>query len=241
MRARIACSMAVVVLMTCAAALASGASAAPRTADEFRSELSTAVAASGVFESGTTVVVQVSDQGGDHWGTWVTNPDGSLRWHEVTPEGSYDLRCVRVDRCWERSDIDFIDRKWHRVPTGTVAYRLASTAWSVVLDDMWTYATQFDVASDAAGTQYFTALESYSDADPDTGEVVDVVLAHTITVRERQASYRFSVAVDDAAHITMFLVGFRSQLQPVVVRAPLPSKVGARVLQADPWVVEINN
>lgn len=104
------------------------ASATPSTADAFSSALTEAVASSGVFDRGTTVTVREAGTR-DGPGTsepfrraQTVNPDGSLTLRNTDLDGVNEVRCTRVDMCWQRVTDKNRDREWHPMPEGAIYY-----------------------------------------------------------------------------------------------------------------------
>lgn len=97
-----------------------------------------ALATSGAFAPGSTVVVVSRTEATSTSLMLTVNPDGSLRGERTSPDGMERIRCVRVDRCWEQSAMGYGNARWHRLPPGSVTY-LPSTQywWDVVMDMPW--------------------------------------------------------------------------------------------------------
>jgi len=235
MRARLAHSITVALLTAGTLAIAPAASAAPVTPADFTAQLSAAVAASGVFTPGTTLVLDATNGYTETTNAITTNPDGSLTWRTVGIGETTDVRCVRVDRCWERSATEFEDMKWHRLPSDSVTYELGSTAWASLVDYDWSLSTSLDVGTDAAGVGYFTSR--YEGVISGT----DAVVTDSFVVGPSQVSYTLAVTVAGLPPSTIQTITLRSVPGPVTVRPPNPRTVGA--LDEDPsrWIAPINN
>lgn len=222
-------AMVVGALLSCVSLV----TAAPTVADpvayaDFVAARGSAVAASGVFTPGTTMVVDlVIGTGGVL--RMATNPDGSLTWLEQGKDGVYRVRCVRVDRCWEQSDIDFHDTKWHRLPPDSVTYRQASAGWERVSDLGWPAAALFETGTALDGSPTFTARVTEE----------GVTMTEVVTVRPMQVNEVVTVATDGEEFLVRDFT-MAAQAQPVSVAPPARRFIGKPVPWLSTWTAEIN-
>lgn len=222
-------AMVVGALLSCVSLV----TAAPTVADpvayaDFVAARGSAVAASGVFTPGTTMVVDlVLGTGGVL--RMATNPDGSLTWLEQGEDGVYRVRCVRVDRCWEQSDIDFHDTKWHRLPPDSVTYRQASAGWERVSDLDWPAAALFETGTALDGSPTFTARVTEE----------GVTMTEVVTVRPMQVNEVVTVATDGEEFLVRDFT-MAAQAQPVSVAPPARRFIGKPVPWLSTWTAEIN-
>lgn len=213
-------------------ALAPIAAADAMTAEEFNTALAASVGASGLFATGTTLAVQAHDyESGDALAMTV-NPDGSVAWFETSPEtGAYNLRCVRVDRCWELSRRAYGNVRWHRLPAGAVTYRQASAFWAEWIGTEWPTDATFAEATAPDGSQTFTVTA------PSGSDVVTVgvsVSGPGLVFSIRSASG--ASPPEDIVSLTM-----RAGADRVVVPPPAPSTVGAPSTVRSRWQAVINS
>jgi len=207
------------------------ASAAPVTPAEFQAQVATAVAASGVFTRGTTVVSESRNLSSGASVLMMVNPDGSLTWSETTISGRFRVRCVRVDRCWEQSDVDFDDVRWHLLPSSSVTYRQASAFWSEWMDVPWPSGATFDVATTVTGATLFTAAFPSDDR----------VVAETILVSGPSVTDTVSVIGSDGSRAATSTMRLSSQSAPVAVSPPAKRFLGRPASDLTDWQAVINS
>jgi hypothetical protein len=222
-------AMVVGALLSCVSLV----TAAPAVADpiayaDFVAARDSAVAASGVFTPGTTMVVDLVVGTGEVLRI-ATNPDGSMTWLEQSDDGVYRVRCVRVDRCWEQSDIDFHDTKWHRLPPDSVTYRQASAGWQRVSDLDWSAAALFETGTALDASPTYTARETEE----------GVTVTEVVTVRPMKVTEVVTVAKDGEELMVRELT-MAAQAQPVPVQPPARRFVGKPVPWLSTWTAEIN-
>jgi hypothetical protein len=216
-------------LLACVSLVMSPVAAAdPIAYADFLAARAAAVSASGTFTPGTTMDVDVVTGSGRELHQ-VTNPDGSLLWMQVEPDGLFRVRCVRVDRCWEQSDIDFDDVKWHRLPPDSVIYRQAAAGWDIVTDLDWSAASVFETGTDPDGAPTFTGRMTEE----------GVTLTEVVTVRPMRLTEVITMSTE-GEEVVLRELTMAAQAEPVTVTPPAHRTIGAPVRRLSSWTAEIN-
>ena len=211
------------------------ASAAPVTAEEFKAALSAATDASAVLTKGTTVSLTHFECCGDEAPTRMTvNPNGSRVLNAPDGGGRLSIRCTRVDRCWERSEPAYGDRKWHRLPEGAVTYeQVRGQWWDRFVDFDWGLDATYDVSELSDGSRTFAAVV------PDSNGV----LTGTFVVSGGRLAMRADLAEDGGRPTLVLSVELSSRNEPLVVSAPARSAMGRPAPKGTTWVATayVNN
>ena len=212
-------------------ALAPPAGAAPVPLESYQAELGAAVAATGVFTRGSTVLLEARNGSTGVTVSMVVNPDGSLLWTEQAPKSDYVMKCVRVDRCWALSRAGYGDVKWHRLPTGSVSYEQTSAFWADWMAFPWPETATYDVAPTPEGARAFSVVTSSPDMSLVETTVVDgVSVADTLFVVGADAS------LQPARSVVL-----RSQAERVPVAPPPRRNVGRPATDRSVWRAVINS
>lgn len=199
--------------------------------ESYQAELSAAVEATGVFTTGSTVLLETRNGSTGVAVSMVVNPDGSLVWTERAPKADYAMKCVRVDRCWALSRAEYGNAKWHRLAAGSVAYEQARAFWAQWLDFPWPEAATYDVATTPAAGQAFSVILRSS----------DLVLVETTVVEGGSVADTLFVMSADGSLVPARSVLIRSQAEPVPVSPPARSSVGRPSTQPSVWRAVINS
>ena len=213
--------------------------AAPAVADgeglidqaQYEAAYAAAADASGVFAPATSVTF--TSKGKPEGDLTVTvNPDGSLLGSRTRDSVPVEIRCVRVDRCWERSLGAYGDRKWHRLTAGSVEYQAARDDWSTWMGFPWPSGSVFSLSTTSDGSTMFLVGVRVGDSALVNG------------ANFSGPSVQNMVMVGDGAIGEVVRSGDMSaSTVPVAVTAPLKRAVGVPATQfayADMWIVPIN-
>jgi hypothetical protein len=207
------------------------ASAEPVPEESYRAESAAAVEASGVFTTGTTVLLESRNSGTGVTVSMVVNPDGSLVWTEEAPKSDYVMKCVRVDRCWALSRAAYGDVKWHRLPAGSVTYEQVRTFWAGWTSFPWPETATYDVAATPEGARAFSVISS-------SGEFT---LVETTVVDGTSVVDTLFVVDTDESLVPVRSVVVRAQAERVPVAPPARRKVGSPATDPSIWRAVINS
>lgn len=223
-------SLVVTALLACGSlVVAPAVSADPVPYVDFVAARGAAVAGSGVFTPGTTMVIDVTAGSGATLHIAV-NPDGSLTWVEQGSQGLFRMKCVRVERCWEQSDAEFDDTRWHLLPPDSVTYRQAAAGWQRVLDLGWPTTTQVEIGTAIDGAPTFAASATED----------GVTLTEVVTVRPMRLTEVLTMTSDDG-EMLLREVSMAAQEQPIVVVPPARRAVGIPAAWLSAWTADINS
>ena len=151
----------------------SPARAEPCPQESYRAELDAAVEATGIFTTGSTVLLETRNGSTGVTVSMTVNPDGSLLWTEEAPKSDYVMKCVRVDRCWALSRAGYGNVKWHRLPAGSVAFEQTRAFWAEWTAFPWPETATYDVAPTPEGARAFSVISTSPDLSLVETTVVD--------------------------------------------------------------------
>jgi hypothetical protein len=131
------------------------------TPEDFFSTLSQEIARSGVFDRHTTLTYRSLEYSESLATpepivrTQVVNADGSLTSRRTTLGRIEDVRCPRLDQCWQRTTAKGSNHDWHALPAGVVYYsstrsNLFDWAREFQIDKGW------DISEGPRGSRVFT-------------------------------------------------------------------------------------
>jgi hypothetical protein len=212
-------------------AVAAPAGAEPVPRESYQAELGAAVEATGVFATGSTVLLQTRNGSTGVTVSMTVNPDGSLLWTEQAPKSDYVMKCVRVDRCWALSRAEYGDGKWHRLPAGSVAFVQTRTFWAEWTSFPWPETATYDVAPTPEGARAFSVLSS----------APDLSLVETTVVDGTSVADTLFIVGADGALVPTRSVVMRSQAERVPVSPPPRRKVGRPATEPSIWRAVINS
>jgi hypothetical protein len=212
-------------------AVPSSAGAEPVPEESYRAEAGAAVEATGIFVTGSTVLLETRNGSTGVTVAMTVNPDGSLLWTEEAPKSDYVMKCVRVDRCWALSRAEYGDGKWHRLPAGSVAFVQTRAFWAEWTSFPWPETASYDVAPTPEGARAFSVISN----GPDLSLIETTVVDGTSV-----ADTLFLVAADGSLVPTRSVV-MRAQAERVPVSPPPRRSVGRPTTDQTIWRTVINS
>lgn len=219
-----ACALtALAMTMTMTATEAMGATpATPVDVNQFQSELTVAITASGAFAAGQMLRHDMVDVNAripaEKRGVDQVNADGSLILQRTGAGRTWQVRCVARDQCWERVLGRQSDRKWHSLPAGAINYITATAATEVASLGFWPGTATFDISVDDAAAQVFTARYLVSEGATNIDRFIVAPGSSERTIARQQPGKKKANQ--------LLLIGFRSLPAAVKVTAPPKNQIG---------------
>ena len=212
-------------------AIPTPAGAEPVPEESYGAEAGAAVEATGVFATGSTVLLETRNGSTGVTVSMTVNPDGSLLWTEQAPKSDYVMKCVRVDRCWALSRAEYGDGKWHRLPAGSVAFVQTRAFWAEWTSFPWPDTATYDIATTPAGARAFSVLSSSP----------DLSLIETTVVDGTSVADTLFLVVADGSLVPTRSVVMRAQAERVPVSPPPRRNVGRPMTDPSIWRAVINS
>jgi hypothetical protein len=210
---------------------ASPARAEPASQADYQDGVEAAVEATGVFATGSTVLLETRNGQTGVTVSMTVNPDGSLLWREEAPKSDYLMKCIRVDRCWALSRAGYGDAKWHRLPAGSVEYEQTRAFWADWMAFPWPETATYDVATTPEGARAFSVLTNSP----------DLTLVETTVVDGSSVADTLFVVGADGALAPARSVVLRAQAERVPVAPPARRTVGRPATDRSIWRAVINS
>jgi hypothetical protein len=223
-----------VCLLLVGVAVVVGASPArgePASQAAYQDGVEAAVEATGVFATGSTVLLETRNGQTGVTVSMTVNPDGSLLWSERGPKSDYLMKCVRVDRCWALSRAGYGDVKWHRLPAGSVRYEQTRAFWADWMAFPWPETATYDVATTPEGARAFSVLTNSP----------DLSLVETTVVDGASVVDTLFVVGADGGLAPARSVVMRAQTDRVPVTPPARRTVGRPATDLSIWRAVINS
>lgn len=231
MGARVRSAVSVLAFGVALVAAQSPAHAETTGEEAYRAELGAAVEATGIFTTGSTVLLETRNGSTGVTVSMTVNPDGSLLWTEEGPKSDYVMKCVRVDRCWALSRAGYGNAKWHRLPAGSVAYEQTRAFWAQWTAFPWPETATYDVAPTPDGARAFSVVST----TPDLSLVETTVIDGTSV-----ADTLFVIGADNSL-VPARSVVMRAQAERVSVAPPARRTVGRPATDRSLWRAVINS
>ena len=238
----VACAAAALATVT-ATDTAAAVPLAPVDRTQFQAELTVAITASGAFAAGQTLrhdMVDVNSRiPAEKRGVDRVNADGSLILQRTGAGRTWQVRCIARDQCWERVLGKQSDRRWHALPASAINYITATPDTEVASIGFWPADATFDLSTDAAGAEVFTARYAVTGGGVNIDRFIVGAGSSERTIA-RQKGKR--------SPQQLLLIGFASSPTPVAVTPPPRKQTGRpATLQDVPpggfrlsWRVRIN-
>lgn len=212
-------------------ALALPARAEPVPEEAYRHQVSAALEATGVFATGSTVLLETRNGSTGVTVSMTVNPDGSLLWREDAPKSDYLMKCVRVDRCWAISRAGYGNAKWHRLPAGSVVFEQARAFWAEWTSFPWPETATYDVAVTPEGARAFSVVSTSP----------DLSLVETTVIDGTSVADTLFVVGNDGSLVPARSVVMRAQAERVRVSPPPRRAVGRPATDQSIWRAVINS